>query len=148
MTPEIAAPNLAGASRQAVGKGASGGQGRGGPEEGAVFQQLVDTFNEITDFGQSGWFLIPIGAFIVVAAILASGKNVVTPVGWIYPNASTPKPGGVSVTPCGVRTSSLVPSDSSRFLMRVLAAGVEFLILRPIRRASSSCVAPNSSSSC
>jgi undecaprenyl-diphosphatase len=32
---------------------------------------VVDTFNEITDFGQGGWFLIPIGAFIVLAAILA-----------------------------------------------------------------------------
>jgi membrane-associated phospholipid phosphatase len=33
---------------------------------------VVDTFNEITDFGQSGWFLIPIGAFIVLAAILTT----------------------------------------------------------------------------
>jgi membrane-associated phospholipid phosphatase len=33
---------------------------------------VVDTFNEITDFGQGGWFLIPIGAFIVLAAILAT----------------------------------------------------------------------------
>jgi membrane-associated phospholipid phosphatase len=33
---------------------------------------VVETFNEITDFGQSGWFLFPIGAFIVVAAALAT----------------------------------------------------------------------------
>jgi undecaprenyl-diphosphatase len=33
---------------------------------------VIDTFNEITDFGQGGWFLIPIGAFIVLAAILAT----------------------------------------------------------------------------
>ena len=33
---------------------------------------VVDTFNEITDFGQGGWFLIPIAAFIVLAAILAT----------------------------------------------------------------------------
>jgi membrane-associated phospholipid phosphatase len=32
---------------------------------------LVDTFNEITDFGKSGWFLIPIGSLIVLAAIAA-----------------------------------------------------------------------------
>jgi undecaprenyl-diphosphatase len=32
---------------------------------------LVDTFNEITDFGKSGWFLIPIGGTILLAAILA-----------------------------------------------------------------------------
>src|SRR6266567_2579961 len=33
---------------------------------------VVDTFNEITDFGQGGWFLIPIGTFIVLAAILTT----------------------------------------------------------------------------
>jgi membrane-associated phospholipid phosphatase len=33
---------------------------------------VIDTFNEITDFGQGGWFLIPIGTFIVLAAILAT----------------------------------------------------------------------------
>jgi undecaprenyl-diphosphatase len=33
---------------------------------------VVDTFNEITDFGQGGWFFIPIAAFIVLAAILAT----------------------------------------------------------------------------
>jgi membrane-associated phospholipid phosphatase len=33
---------------------------------------VVDTFNEITDFGQGGWFLIPIGVFIVLAAILTT----------------------------------------------------------------------------
>jgi membrane-associated phospholipid phosphatase len=33
---------------------------------------VVDTFNEITDFGQGGWFLIPIGTFIVLAAVLAT----------------------------------------------------------------------------
>jgi undecaprenyl-diphosphatase len=33
---------------------------------------VVDTFNEITDFGQGGWFLIPIGTIIVLAAILAT----------------------------------------------------------------------------
>jgi membrane-associated phospholipid phosphatase len=33
---------------------------------------LVDTFNEITDFGRSGWFLLPAGVLIVVAAALAS----------------------------------------------------------------------------
>ncbi|HZY14062.1 MAG TPA: phosphatase PAP2 family protein, partial [Beijerinckiaceae bacterium] len=31
----------------------------------------VDTFNEITDFGRSNWFLIPAGGLIVLAAILA-----------------------------------------------------------------------------
>jgi membrane-associated phospholipid phosphatase len=33
---------------------------------------VVDTFNEITDFGQGGWFLIPIAALVVLAAILAT----------------------------------------------------------------------------
>jgi membrane-associated phospholipid phosphatase len=33
---------------------------------------VVDTFNEITDFGKSNWFLIPIGGLIVLAAILAT----------------------------------------------------------------------------
>jgi membrane-associated phospholipid phosphatase len=33
---------------------------------------VIDTFNEITDFGQGGWFLIPIGTLIVLAAILAT----------------------------------------------------------------------------
>ena len=33
---------------------------------------VVETFNEITDFGKSGWFLIPIGGLIVLAAILAT----------------------------------------------------------------------------
>ena len=33
---------------------------------------LVATFNEITDFGQSKWFLVPIGLMIVAAAVLAT----------------------------------------------------------------------------
>jgi len=33
---------------------------------------VVDSFNEITDFGKSGWFLVPIGGVIVLAAILAA----------------------------------------------------------------------------
>jgi undecaprenyl-diphosphatase len=33
---------------------------------------VVDTFNEITDFGQSGWFLVPLGILIVLAAALAT----------------------------------------------------------------------------
>jgi membrane-associated phospholipid phosphatase len=33
---------------------------------------VIDTFNEITDFGQGGWFLIPIGIVVVLAAILAT----------------------------------------------------------------------------
>jgi undecaprenyl-diphosphatase len=33
---------------------------------------LVETFNEITDFGRSNWFLVPIGGFIILAAILAT----------------------------------------------------------------------------
>jgi membrane-associated phospholipid phosphatase len=32
---------------------------------------LVESFNEITDFGKSHWFLIPIGSLIVLAAIFA-----------------------------------------------------------------------------
>lgn len=33
---------------------------------------LVVTFNEITDFGRSGWSLTPIGCLIVLAAVLSS----------------------------------------------------------------------------
>ena len=33
---------------------------------------IVETFNEITDFGKSGWFLIPIGGLIVLAAAVAT----------------------------------------------------------------------------
>ncbi|MGB9367585.1 MAG: phosphatase PAP2 family protein [Xanthobacteraceae bacterium] len=33
---------------------------------------LVDTFNEITDFGRSGWSLTPIGGLIVLAAVLCT----------------------------------------------------------------------------
>jgi len=33
---------------------------------------LVDTFNEITDFGKSNWFLVPIGGLVALAAILVT----------------------------------------------------------------------------
>ena len=33
---------------------------------------VVGTFNEITDFGRSGWFLVPLAVLIVLAAILAT----------------------------------------------------------------------------
>src|SRR5256885_8640746 len=33
---------------------------------------LIETFNEITDFGKSGWLLVPIGSLIVFAAILST----------------------------------------------------------------------------
>jgi len=33
---------------------------------------VVETFNELTDFGQSKWFLIPIALIVVVAAVLAT----------------------------------------------------------------------------
>jgi len=33
---------------------------------------FVDSFNEITDFGKSGWLLIPIGGLIVLAAMIAT----------------------------------------------------------------------------
>ena len=33
---------------------------------------VVEAFNEITDFGKSGWFLIPIAGLIVLAAILCT----------------------------------------------------------------------------
>jgi len=33
---------------------------------------VVDTFNEITDFGQSGWFLVPLAILIVLSAALAT----------------------------------------------------------------------------
>ena len=33
---------------------------------------VVETFNEITDYGRSGWTLIPLGSLIVLAAILCT----------------------------------------------------------------------------
>lgn len=36
---------------------------------------LVATFDEITDYGKSGWFLVPLAALILVAAILAPGAQ-------------------------------------------------------------------------
>jgi membrane-associated phospholipid phosphatase len=33
---------------------------------------VVDTFNEITDFGQSGWFLVPLAVLIVLAALVVT----------------------------------------------------------------------------
>ncbi len=38
----------------------------------ALAPEVVDTFNEITDYGKSGWFLVPLGGLIVLAAILAT----------------------------------------------------------------------------
>jgi membrane-associated phospholipid phosphatase len=45
---------------------------RGYTFTGALPLWLIETFNEITDFGKSNWFLIPIGGCIVLAAILAT----------------------------------------------------------------------------
>ena len=39
---------------------------------------VVETFNEITDFGKSGWFLIPIGGAIMLAAVAAPSAGRVT----------------------------------------------------------------------
>ncbi len=39
---------------------------------GALPLWVVDTFNEITDYGRSGWTLIPLGCLIVLAAILCT----------------------------------------------------------------------------
>ena len=33
---------------------------------------VIETFNEITDYGRSGWTLIPIGSLIVLAAVLCT----------------------------------------------------------------------------
>ena len=33
---------------------------------------VVDTFNEITDFGQSGWFLVPLAILIALTIVLAT----------------------------------------------------------------------------
>jgi undecaprenyl-diphosphatase len=33
---------------------------------------VIDTFNEITDFGRSTWFLVPIAVLILLAAVVAS----------------------------------------------------------------------------
>jgi undecaprenyl-diphosphatase len=38
---------------------------------GTLPRWVVDTFNEITDYGRSGWTLVPIGSVIVLAAVLA-----------------------------------------------------------------------------
>jgi undecaprenyl-diphosphatase len=47
-------------------------------EAGTLPLWLVETFNEITDYGRSGWSLIPLGSLIVLAAILytpAAGRS-------------------------------------------------------------------------
>lgn len=36
---------------------------------------VVDTFNEITDFGQSGWFLVPLALLIALTVLLASSAS-------------------------------------------------------------------------
>jgi undecaprenyl-diphosphatase len=36
---------------------------------------VVDTFNEITDFGKSSWFLVPLGVLIVLAALTPSASR-------------------------------------------------------------------------
>ena len=33
---------------------------------------LIATFDELTDFGRSGWFLVPIGSLLIATAVLAS----------------------------------------------------------------------------
>src|SRR5882724_10990760 len=33
---------------------------------------VVDTFNEITDFGQSGWFLVPLAILVALTVLLAT----------------------------------------------------------------------------
>jgi len=38
----------------------------------ALPSAVVNTFNEITDFGQSGWFLVPLAILIVLTAALAT----------------------------------------------------------------------------
>ena len=45
---------------------------RGVAFAGALPLWLVDTFDEITDFGKSGWLLIPVSSLIVLAAIFAT----------------------------------------------------------------------------
>ena len=45
---------------------------RGVTVAGGLPLWLVETFNEITDYGRSGWTLIPLGGLIVLAAILCA----------------------------------------------------------------------------
>ena len=45
---------------------------------------LVDTFNEITDYGKSGWFLVPLAGLIMAAAILRAAPRARSPI-WCSP---------------------------------------------------------------
>jgi membrane-associated phospholipid phosphatase len=83
---------------------------------------LVEIFNEITDFGQSGWFLIPIGGVIILAAVLstaAAGRvgnlvlvSVVVRLSFVFMAIAVP---GLMVTIVKRLIGRVRPSDSGPF---------------------------------
>lgn len=84
---------------------------------------LVDTFNEITDFGKSNWFLVPIGGLILLAAILATpaaGRasnlvltSLIVRFGYVFIAIALP---GLFVTVVKRLIGRLRPSDAGPFV--------------------------------
>jgi len=81
-------------------------------------QWLVTTFNEITDFGRSGWFLIPIGFVLVVMAALASPA---------LPRLSQLVLAAAAVRLAFVFTAIALPGLFSTIIKRVIGRGRPFV---------------------
>jgi membrane-associated phospholipid phosphatase len=82
---------------------------------------LVDTFNEITDYGRSGWFLVPLAGLILAAAILApvAGRvanlvlvSMVVRLSYLFVAIALP---GLAVTVLKRLIGRVRPSDSGPF---------------------------------
>jgi undecaprenyl-diphosphatase len=88
----------------------------------ALPRTVVDTFNEITDFGQSGWFLVPLAVLIVLTAALATptashiGNRVLASLGvrfgYLFLAIAVP---GLCVTIIKRLIGRVRPSDSGPF---------------------------------
>jgi membrane-associated phospholipid phosphatase len=81
-------------------------------------QWLVDVFNEITDFGRSGWFLWPLAAGLLLAAVVSS--------------MALPRFALLAVTAISVRLSFLfiaiaLPSLFVTIIKRVIGRGRPFV---------------------
>jgi len=82
---------------------------------------LVDTFNEITDYGRSGWFLVPLAGLILAAAIVApiAGRitnlvlaSIVVRLSYLFVAIALP---GLAVTILKRLIGRVRPSDSGPF---------------------------------
>jgi undecaprenyl-diphosphatase len=82
---------------------------------------LVDTFNEITDYGRSGWFLVPLAGLILAAAVFApiAGRtanlvliSMVVRLSYLFVAIALP---GLAVTVLKRLIGRVRPSDSGPF---------------------------------